>query len=523
MPEIKQFTATGEAAVSNITNRAFPVDQMEGLGFLGKSIRQSGEDLVSAGATITRERSLLERELIKNQEAINLTDMKSLYETGLKNIHQEITTPTFDAAGNVTREAVDPFQQSQEFLRREKTLRDAITKAAITPNVALGFRQFVGGLLPGSALTVKHNADLQIVANQKAKVEQQLMDDAQKIGQQLDPAVRESMKTASSAADTLTKTQRLFGPEQAVKMRHAWEQRIEESNMRTVGDQFGYEEIATRLAKGDWAKLDTTKRIAIADHYRTASEHRDNLQDKVDKRLNNQIYDFYLGLAGEGKLDPFREALKEGKIPGLTRHQQATLYNTKELGIEKKEGQPEADQIVIDFNRADPANYKRNVQVALEKLRQLSLDNPKSLHAVRQNMDHIRAVERAMDGQVRAGAGEVRAGARMDLTQEAAGRARMEFNVKRFKDYYESNVARPAVDVLNRDKNQRLQDIKEGELRIRMGEDWEKVSKELVERRKKPPTTDPIDLLQKRTPTGSSIRVPTPMGTGNVDLLLRSE
>lgn len=526
MPRITQFTAEKDASIANLSNRAVPYNDFSGLEYAGKSAAELGHETVGVGGELARARAVLERDLLKNQESINLTDMQTLYEAGSKNIHQEITTPAFDEAGNLTREAVPAFQQHQAFLAREKELRDDIAKTAITPNVALGFRKFVGGFLPLQSLKVKHDADLQIVAGQKASVEQQLLADAQKIGQELDPVVRDNMKTSSAAAQTLENTKRLFGPEQAVKMKHAWEQRIEESNMRTVGDKFGYEEVASRIAQGDWTTLDSSKRISIADHYRSIAEHRDNLQDKVDKKLNAQTYAFYMGLAGEGKLDPFRESLKSGLVPGLTRQQQATLYNTKELGIDKKEGQAEADQIVIDFNKANPADYRKNAAIALDKLRELSLENPKSLHVVRQNMDHIRAVERQMDGQVRAVEGAGRAVAGAGRAEDAASRAKVEFNVKRFKDFYNSQTPRPLIDVLGSDKNRRIQDINEGEYRVRIGEDWDKVSKEISERyRRERDAPDNIDRLQEKRPpqTAPSMRVPTPLGTGSVDLLLRTQ
>lgn len=519
MPNITQYTAGGQPAVLNITERRFPQPSYAGEAFLGESITDVGKNLGLIAGGMARERALLEQELIKTQKKINLTDMDSLYRAGITSINNDLVTPQFDEQGNITREAVNPFQHVEEFAKREQALREAIAPQAMSPDVALAFRNTVGANLPSAIMFIKHRAEMQIVSQQRAKIEQTLMDDAGKIGAELDPVVRDSMKTRSSAATLLQTSTRIFGPEEAVKLRHNWEQKIDASNMQAVADRLGADEMFRRLARGEWRELDISKKLAIAHQVKAAAEHAENLAAKAQNKLNHELYDYVYGQMARGNRGPFEDALRAGTFPGLRQEQQVHLYNLKELGVEKKLGREAVLAIIQEYEGGEDwtgAAYTK----AKKALNALSLEYGNANEQIVKGLEHVNSTKLKIDGQVRAEVGQVRADESLRLREEAANRARIEADVKKGLDYYHANIAKPGkyTDFTGNRKNEQIIDAKNIELAIRTGQrKWDEIAKERVDAWNKryneqPQTHKDIDTLRSLTPQGQP---------GGVERLLR--
>ena len=298
MPTVKQYTAGGEPANIQVTERRFPVPDFAGEQFLGESITDIGKNLGLIAGGMAREQTLAERQhqlrlqktfekMQKQQDELDTVNLSSQYDSGLILIEDNL------------KNEPDIAKRPALYIQQANELHQKLMKDAPNLDVAQAFQKHSLGKFPIQAAKFLGDTRKQIAQQQVVELHT-TVDNLINEAATMDLQEREEYK-----ATILGLIQRsIHFPDEKTKGEYARTavEHFEERQMKMMAESHYLDQMLLMDKEGYFNNVPVDKR---AGYIETAHQKQHQDQVRIEQAMTeakHKALDAAWGLANQGQL-----------------------------------------------------------------------------------------------------------------------------------------------------------------------------------------------------------------------------
>lgn len=451
MPQIPTYTAQTSAQPAQYTQHA-------GSGII------SGDEGISAGFNrlAAGVKSITDK-IQKQNEDLNVSELLGQYNSGIKDIQQ-----------NLPSTINDPLKWQEEFDKQEGQLRKGLESQTFNGNALVRFRTHTNQIAPLESIRVKHDAQNVTIQQQTSRMLDVGATQAKIAAEAQTPeehAAAVSVFTNPNATNPdergILEKSRAKGyitPLQEQKIRTEFIKDVAKKNMDFLSRE-NPDQMFKNLDKGMYANVDVIDREKIVESVGIRQKRIDDLNSTAFNRTAQEYENSLFFMAGTGSIPESKMSdILAGKDPWFRNYQRAAELKKVNDTAPNGEGTKQVKALQQEYHLELGIPTVERVNRYQKRLQELSGQVGRQNPEADKFGKELQSELQQMQG--------------LDYARINAG-------IKAFKDNYEAENPRPPMDIMNLQKNKKIQDEAEASSRIRKGEDPDKVRKDISERNRK--------------------------------------